>query len=95
MNKITFTDGSSITSELTGQEVLAKYTMLENLIEFCSNYSAAASKSLATKAEAAYSVIENFTGEIELDSLEKDWLRSKKSAKSVSDEIKDTISYLC
>lgn len=74
MYRYTFSDGHTVTSTLTQQELLKRMRRLDILSVLVEGHDQGYGLSIYRKACNAYNRTDNFTGIIRLTPSEKDWL---------------------
>ena len=74
MKRYTFADGSSITSNLSAEELIRRINRLDKLRVLTENFTDGEGQSIARKAYRAENKTDNFTGIIRLSFDEKEFL---------------------
>lgn len=93
MKRYTFSDGHTITSNLSAEEVMRRMNRLDVLRVITEGYESGPGYSIYRKALRAYNKTDNFTGVIHLTFAEKDWLSYLLENDMLRQEDIDTINY--
>ena len=93
MKKIRFTDGHTITTKLSTEEVIERMNRLDLLRVMTEGYEEGEGLNICKKALKAYNKTDNFTGIIRLTILEKDFLSSKLEDEFIDNEELETIKF--
>lgn len=94
MFRYTFNNGETITSKLGKDELMKRMNRLDILIVLTEQYEEGCGKDICRKALRAYNKLNDFTGIIRLNLLEKDFLGYMLEGMITEEEEKVIKSYL-
>lgn len=93
MNTYRFTDGHTISSKLTKEEVLKKMKRLDVLRVLTEGYEEGEGYCICQKALRAYNKTDPFTGIIRLTFLEKDFLGYCLESECITEEEREVVNF--
>jgi hypothetical protein len=93
MKRYTFKDGTKVTSRLDSKEVIKRMNRLDTLRVLTEGYTDGEGASICKKAWRAYNKLNDFTGIIRLNNLEKDFLGYMLESDMLDNEDREVINY--
>lgn len=93
MNTYRFTDGHTINSKLSKEEVLKRMNRLDILRVMTEGYEEGEGYNICQKALRAYNKTDPFTGIIRLNILEKDFLSYCLEDEFIDDEEREIVNF--